>query len=240
MRALVVGVVLTGCALPAEKQSPDLTCSGKDLPMTADPTVTFSGRVIEAFSTHPVPGVQIEAHVLPPPSIDTPLFTTTADGAGHFSEDQRTLGLVRELYLRTTPSSYLETRYYPAVAVAHDLTTDIQLFTTDNLGPIADVIKITPDLTKANLLVTTVDCNDHTLARVTIATEPAGSMLYITDPLAPGATMTDELTGTVLVANVPPGPITITGTLDDEAHTQLRPHTFTAAAGVITQAEIQP
>lgn len=239
---LLVGGAL-GCSIPEKhdtRQEP-LYCSGVALPTSADPTVTLSGAVVEAFSQDPVGGAMVEGHLITPPSTDNPVFTVTADAQGQFSKDQQTLGVPREAYLRATATGYLETRYYPAVPIAHDLETNVQLLTPANIATISSLGGITIDMTKANLLITAVDCNENRLAGVTIATEPAGTVLYFANGQpSTTATMTDAITGTAMIANAPTGLMTITATINNAAHTQMRGHMFTAAANVITQSEIQP
>jgi hypothetical protein len=244
MRAicLAVAAACAACSIPEKIDTfqPPFACSSKQQPTEAADPVTISGHVIDAFARQPVPGAPVEAHVITPTG-DTPVFTVTADANGGFARDQSTLGIPRAVYLRATPDGYVETRYYPAVPLARDLDTDIDVLMPANLTGIAMLAMVTLDMTKANFFVTAVDCNDDPVGGVQITTnQPTATTLYFAGGNPDKtAVATDAKTGTAMIINVPVGSTTFSGTVLD-TNTALRPNTVDGVAGVLIQTEIQP
>jgi hypothetical protein len=231
------------CSIPEKIDTfqPPFACNKAQLPTEADDPVTISGHVIDAFSQQPVPGATVTGFVIVPGTDDTPVFKVTTDATGRFVQVQSTLGIPRAIMLSAHLDGYLDTHYYPAVKLAHDLDTDIDILTPDNLTGLTMLGMVTVDMTKANFFVTAVDCNDDPVGGVQIMTDqPTATTLYFAGGNPDKtAVATDAKTGTALIINVPVGSTTFSGTVLD-TNTAMRANTIDGAAGALIQTEIQP
>jgi hypothetical protein len=222
-------------AAPAAK-GPPFACFGQLPPTTANPQITITGNLIKAFSQETVPTAPIEVHANNPDALITTIMTNS-DGA--FTYSQATARMPQDLFLRTAPPGFLETRYYPAAPIVRDLKTDVQVLTTMDLATLAAVAGISIDTTKATFVVTVSDCNGDPVAGAMIATQPvARNMLYLANGRpSTTAVATDSFTGTAFAANVDISSTTITATVGTMT---LHRSPIAGAPGVIVQAEIQP
>lgn len=241
--AIAAMLASTGaCSIPEKQlvtgdapQGLPYACFGQPLPTTANAKVTISGTVADPFSGNPLANASVEAFLV---GSTAPIFMTNTDASGAFTHDQGTGGVPRDTYLRVSLNGYLDTYYYPAVPVAADLRLNIEALTSMDLATIGNVVGITIDPTKANFVVSVVDCNDNPISGATVSTVPAGTVRYFVNfTPSPTAVATDASTGAAIVANVPVSNTTINATVDGKT---LRSHNLDSVAGALMLTEIQP
>jgi hypothetical protein len=228
-----------GCMIPEKQLTPEgdpFGCLNQPLPATAKDPVMIAGTLHDPFSGTKISGAVVEGYQV---GLSTRIFMTTSDAGGNFSQTQGTGTVPRNAYLRVAPNGYVPSYYYPAVPIANDIATQIQLFTMNDLGTLASAAQVTIDPTKAILAVTVTDCNGMPLGGAAVTTQPAGTVRYFDASATPSPTAvaTDSHTGTALVVNVPPSNTTINAMVQGKT---LRTHAIDAAAGALTQTEIQP
>jgi hypothetical protein len=182
-----------------------------------------------------LPNASVQGFLASDPT--TPLFTTTADATGAFSQDQATEGLPRDAFLKASANGYLDSYYYPAVPLVHDLTVKMELFKAANLATFEQIAGVTYDSTTSTLLVIVTDCNEDPVMGATVTTAPGGTVVYFGDGKpSPGTTTTDS-TGIALIPNLTSGNTTINATVSNMT---LRSHDFDTVAGSLSVTEIQP
>lgn len=233
-------VLASACSIP-EKQltplGPPYACLGQPLPTTAKTQVTITGTLSDPFTGNMISGAVVLGFQVGIPNV--PIFMTTSDAGGQFTQRQGTGNVPRDAYLKVAPNGYLGTYYYPAVPITDDADATIQLFTTMDLGTIAAVAQLNVDPAKAMFAVSVVDCNGMPVGGAKVTTNPPGDVRYFdaTATPSPTAIATDSRTGTALIANVPVSNTTINATVSGMT---LRSHTIDAVAGAMIQTEIQP
>ena len=237
---LALGAVLGlgACTYPEKElvaQGPPFACYNKPLPSTAAERVTIAGTLQDPFDGKKLTGTAVEVFLV---GTAVPIFTATSDGNGAFSHDQGTGGAPRDAYLRAAPNGYLPTYFYPAVPISGNITATLQLLTAMDVATIGAVAGITVDTTKANFLVSVIDCNGDAIAGATISTNPPGKVTYFANATpSPVAVATDAMTGSALVSSVAVSNTTINATVSGMT---LRSHNLDGVAGAIMQTEIQP
>jgi len=236
----LAALALGACSVP-EKHLTDaeapFACLNKPPPSIADDQITFAGMIRDSYSGDKIAGASVQAFL----AIDRmhPIFTTTTDGQGEFSQRQGTGGAPLDAFLRATLNGYVTTEFYPAVRFSHSSATQLQQLMPSEITTLAGVAGLTVDLqTKALFLVTVTDCAGLPLGGATVSTTPPGDVRYFVNRLPSGtAVATDSDTGTALVANVPLSNTTINATVSGMT---LRSHTIDSTAGIVIQTEIQP
>ena len=211
-------------------------CFGQPPATTANPQITISGSLIDPLNpTTPLSGAPIEVHTNNP---DVLIKTVMTGADGSFSYTLETASMAQDLFLRIVPTGFIETRYYPAGPLTHDLRTDVYVFTGMTLATFASVAGIAIDPMKAIFVAIVTDCNGDAVGEAKVTTKPSGTILYL-DGGRPSttATATDKMTGTAYAVNLDAGSTMITATVGSMT---LQRSPVDGVPGVIVQAEIHP
>jgi hypothetical protein len=235
MRCVLVLCALAACTYPEKEFDGPFTCLGKPQPTTADPLVKLSGVTTDPSNLTPIAGVTV---VLQNAQMN-PVFTTTSDAAGNFNfalNTNRTPAAGFDLF--ASASGKVNTYYYPARDITHDLTIptlavlSMQEATNLSLGATG----APPTMGDGSILLTVNDCNGLPLSGATVAAT-AGTVRYFTGVQPSMTTAATDAGGVVLVANVPPGKVTLTARVMGMT---LPAKSFTAVADTFIQTELQP
>jgi len=227
VRVLVL-CALVACTYPEKELLGPLTCFGEPAPTTADPVVKITGTTTDPQDLTALPGVAV---ALQDATMGT-IATTISDANGRFSITLNTNGTpVTNVNLLASAIGRINTYYFPARPLTHDLeiTPGLQVISSSESGLLA-----------AGAGFTFTDCiggPQNGLSGATLASSPSGSVRYFMgiQPSIP-ATATDA-GGVALMANLPPGKVTLTATV---GALTLPARTVTAVADAFTLTEIQP
>jgi hypothetical protein len=230
MRVLVL-CALAACSYPEKEYA--FSCVGAPPPTTAPNVVKLLGMTIDAGSSMPVPGVMVTLE-MNTVGVAAPV---TTNETGSFSFSQMTGNApVDGLDLHAQIAGFAETYFYPPHPVSADFTANLALVSTVQQGALAMGFGIALDPGSGQALLTINDCAGLPLSGAMV-TSSSGSVHYFSgvspDPMA-NAT---DATAVVLVANMAPGPVTLTATVD--GHT-LPARDFTVVAGKWVETLIQP
>ena len=241
MRALVLCAIVTcgaACGYPEkvliDGMGTPFGCLNAPPPTTADNPVTLSGTVTDPFTLNPVANAAVAGQL---PGVPTSVFVAHTDAMGQFSQRQNTNGTPLDLYLFASSNGYISTYYYPARPITHDVASPIQLLTATDAATIAGAAQVTFQASDGQLLLTVNDCNDQPVAGATITTTPAGTIRYF-NGVRPSTTATaTDMQAVVLVANLPPGDVTLSATFNGM---NFKSHNFQVVADAFIQTQIQP
>ena len=266
--AVVVAVATGACSVRSISFQPDAPPPPPDAPPDAPPgrfaclgmgpgqvheTVTISATVQDALNGkfQGVTSVSVEVFetngikFVPTMSVNV-VTGGPDDGKAVYSVSHSTGGAQRDIYFHVHANGYLDTYYYPALHLVADLHADpILMFPTDAMAQLAGALNqmglmVTPDPSKAAVIVGVVDCQDAALGAAKVKITPsAGTMVYLDSGVNPNvnATETDPTTGAALIINAPPLSITVDATVAGMA---LYGHPITGFAGSVTQTEVMP
>lgn len=240
MRPILLVVALAACSIP-EKHLVDgagapFACLGQPPPSTADVKITIAGHVSDPFTGDPVSNGAVEGYLTGTP---TPVFTVMTDATGAFSRDQGTGGVPVDGYLKLTANGFVDGYFYPGEPIAHDLTEDrLTLLTTTDMQAVGGIGGVQIDLNMAQVIISVIDCNGNPVPGATVSTTAGGTVRYF-ENARPSMTAiaTDAMTGSALVANVPPTNTRVDAMVEGM---MLRSHLIDARQNALTQAEIQP
>lgn len=244
MRLALALVVLGACSFPEKElvdgNGPPFGCINAPNPTKAENPVVISGLVVNAGTNGPFDNAAVSGLLAGNP---TSIFDVHTGANGTFSHQQNTGNIPLDLYLSISANTFFPTYFYPAYVVTHSIAyprapmSAIQMFDQMTVDRISMGIGMTVDPTKGHLLLNIEDCNGTPLSGATVTTSPAGTVRYfvgITPSMT--ATSTDSL-GVVLVANLPPGNVTVNATARGMA---LKQRNMQVVAGAFNQAEIGP
>ena len=242
LRAGAAGLAcLAACSVPEQKFLADssppgepFACHNQPLPTTAEPQITATGTVIAPFTGNVVAGATVQGFLVGTP---VALFTVTTDAAGMFSQDQGTGGVPRDAFLKVTASGYADSYYHPAVPLTTDFDAQIQQLTPADVMTMAAFGEFSIDAGTGHVFIGVIDCNGAPIRGATVSTSPPGTLRYLYQAMPSASAVATDESGVALVANLPPGPVTIEAMIDGRL---LRSHTLELAAESIAQAEIQP
>jgi hypothetical protein len=238
MRRWILSVALVGCSFPT-KPGPPFGCIGDTLPTRAPATIQIRGQVFDPFGNAPVSGAIETGFVIGPTPLKT--FSVTTDDAGVFMASEMTGGAPHAQFLQSHVAGYLDTFAYPALPVAGDVDVSLLQLDQAQLGEIACGGCPDPDLAKAYMIVSVVNCNGDAVAGATVAVTPASAgmnVIYFAHGLPdPSARVTDETTGAAFVSGLSPGSVTVKATFGT---TPYHDHDVTALAGTLTLTEVSP
>jgi hypothetical protein len=216
MRALAL-CALAACSYPEkvliDANGAPFGCYNKPLPTMADDPIRISGTVADALTKMPIKGGSIVGHLM---NLPTAFFTIQSDSSGSFSTARATGAVPLDLYLELTASGFQTTYYYPPHALTHDdVGVSHVLFTTDDTNTFAGLAQVSFNTADSQMLLRVTDCNNTPVAGATVTTSPAGSQIRYFNGVQPSttATATDNM-GIVLVANLPPGNVTVNATVN--------------------------
>ena len=238
MRVLVL-CALVACTYPEKELLGPLTCFGEPAPTTADPVVKITGTTTDPQDLTALPGVAV---ALQDATMGT-IATTISDANGRFSITLNTNGTpVTNVNLLASAIGRINTYYFPARPLTHDLeiTPGLQVISSSESGLLAAGAGFTFTTGAGQILLSINDCiggPQNGLSGATLASSPSGSVRYFMgiQPSIP-ATATDA-GGVALMANLPPGKVTLTATV---GALTLPARTVTAVADAFTLTEIQP
>lgn len=233
MKLAAALALATGCAIPAKHFAPDLACREEILPAMADPTISLSGRVVDAS------GTGLAGVMLRPRYGSQTLNATASDTDGSFFYTHDTGGVPRVEQLDATLSGYLDLRFYPPAPVSKTIEDlELRMLSAADAQTYASAAGITLDPAKGMIVVGVVDCNTSPLVGGTVSTSPRGpDVRYFADGApSPDATTTDG-SGLALIANVTAASVTVTGSYEG---TSLRSHDVNVLANGVIQTALQP
>ena len=215
MRAVGLWAVsaLAACTYPEKELSTPFGCLGDPPPTTAASIVNLQGVVVEASQQAPLADVSVRLLDRNMSPITGPL---TTDASGRASFSLTTGGVpVERVYLSATATGRVTTFQTNVRHIADDVVIAIGLASTiqrDALATGALGRPFTPGTGVVLLFVT--DCNDKRLANATLTSVPAGDVRYF-EGVMPSITATaTDAAGVAMVANLPPGMVTLTATVD--------------------------
>ena len=233
MTRFAILALAAGCSIPEKYAAPDLSCRDELLPAMAAPTVSLSGRVVDAA------GTGLAGVMLRPRFGSQTLNATLSDTDGSFFYTHDTGGVPRIEQLDATLAGYLPLRFYPAVPVSQTLENlELHLMTAADTMAFATAANVTLDPTKGLIVVRVVDCNTSPLVGGTVSTSPRSPDVryFVEGQVSRDATTTDE-SGLAIIANVNAASVTVTGSYEG---TSLRSHDVTVGANAIVETALQP
>jgi hypothetical protein len=190
-------------------------CLGNvSFPLAPSPTIALTVGVTITPTNAQAQGVSVKACTAIDPDCASPVATETTDAsglatlvipaggegfAGHIEVSGD--GLTPELYFfdyyLTEPTSSLT----------------IDMFTSASFASYVGIANVTLDPTRGTILVAAFDCALETSANVVFSatgTDAQSQLLYVSGDLPSNTATTTDTTGTALLVNVPPGPVTVT------------------------------
>jgi hypothetical protein len=238
MRVFVL-CALVACTYPEKEFLGPLTCFGEQAPTTADPLVRITGTTTNPQDLTVVPGVSV---ALQDATMGT-ISSTISDANGRFSITMNTNGTpVTNVNLMASAIGRINTYYFPSRPLTHDfeITPGLQVISSSESSLLALGANFTFTPGDGQILLSINDCiggPQNGLSGATLTSSPPGSVRYFMGVQPnPPATATDG-GGVVLMANLPPGKVTLTATV---GALTLPPRTVTAVADAFTLTEIQP
>lgn len=235
MRCTPLVLSVAACTYP-EKQFA-YSCFGAPPPTTADLFVRLQGDTIDPLERKPLAGVMVSFLDRNMSTIDGPI---TTDVNGGFAFTLPTNGTpVDGLYFAATASDRIPTFLALSRPVTQDdLTIEYAVLSTMQASSVAvGALGMPFTQGSGSVFVTVRDCNDQPISGATVASVPAGTVRYF-DAVQPSMTRTaTDGGGVALVANLPPGNVTLTVTADDRTFPA---RTVIAVADSFIQTIIQP
>jgi len=239
-QALLLGFsfVIAACGGDSSGPPAGFGCVGDTLPSTALAAITVNGQIrADALTPDPVSGAAVAAFRVS--DTITALATDTSDTPGFYSMNITTGGAPVNGFLKVTHSGQLDTYAYPARPLRENLTTNVLMPTSAELGFLGGLVGVTQTGTNGFIGVIVKDCLGNTVSGATVTTSPAGTVKYNagTTPSASATSTADD--GVAHVFNVPVGDVTVMANARGYA---LRSHVVRARAssGAVTLTEIQP
>ena len=240
MRASSVGLLavsaLAACTYPEKELSTPFGCLGDPPPTTAEAIVNLQGVVVEASQQVPLADVTVRLLDRNMSPITGPL-TTDASGRATFSLTTGAVPVER-VYLSAMAAGSVNTFQTNVRQIADDVVIPIGLASTlqkDALATGAFGRPFTAGTGVVLLFVT--DCNDKRLANATLTSVPAGDVRYF-EGVMPSMTATKtDAAGVAMVANLPPGMVTLTATVDGMT---FPPRSFVVVADAFVQTVMVP
>ena len=230
MRALIL-CALAACSYPEKEYA--FSCVGAPPPAAVPTVVRLLGTTIDAGSSMAVPGVMVTLEENTSP-FQGPVTTTQS---GSFSFSLQTTGTpVDGLDLHAQIPGFADTYYYPAHPVTGDFAASLALVSDPQQAALAMGFGITLDAGSGQALFTVNDCDGIALPGATV-TATSGTVHYFAGIMPAPTAMATDPGGVVLVANMTPGPVTITATADGHV---LPPRNFMVVGGKFIETLIQP
>jgi hypothetical protein len=237
MRYVLLGlsIVIAACGGDSSGPAAGFECLGAPLPTTAPATIVVNGQILhEAFAPTALGGAIITAFRV---GVTDSLAVDTSDTPGFYSLSLSSGSTPINGYLRVTHNGQVDTYAYPSRPLSANLTTNVLMPTTTELGFLGAAVGVTQAAGNGFIGVIVKDCDGVTLAGATVTTSPAGTVRYNSGSTpSPSATRTSS-DGVAYVFNVPAGDVTVRANGGGET---LRQHVVTARADVVTLTEIQP
>ncbi|MBA3460205.1 MAG: hypothetical protein H0T46_09620 [Deltaproteobacteria bacterium] len=197
-------------AIDITELSGDFTCAGTAWPATAPDPLSVTGRVTDPVGMMNVGGAAVE---LRKTTDDSLIVTGTAATNGIFAFNVTTAGAAIPLYRKATLSGHLDGYTYDPYAPfdGNHSGRGIYAPTAANRATYYAAAGVTPDPTKATVLVEIFDCIDLQVYGATVEAPTAGKVIYFDDSGVPsGSATATGSPGIAMLLNVPPGPIDIT------------------------------
>lgn len=227
--------VLAACTYPEKQFAGPFTCVGAPPPTSAEMLVTLQGTAVDPSTLSPLADVMITLQ----DRNMSPISSLTTDASGGFSFMLNTNGTpVDGVYLAASASGRVDTFHAPSRPVTEDLTIPFAVLSTMQSSSLAlGALGMPFTAGTGAVFVTVADCNDRPIAGATVASSPAATVRYF-DGIQPSmsATATDA-GGVTLIANIPPGKVTLTVTLGERTFPA---RSFTVVADSFIQTHIQP
>ncbi len=232
MRALVL-CALAACTYPDKIYEGPFTCLGAPPPTTAKQLVAVSGHVVEPSNLTPISGAMVALQNAQMSS----LFMTTTDATGSFSFTFNTNGTPAVGFdVFASASGRLSTYYYEPFPITDDISADLAVLSSQEAAQLAMGGGVQIDTTHGAALVTVRDCNGTALANATV-TASLGVVKYF-NGVQPSMTATaTDVGGVALIAQVPPGPLTLSATVQGM---KLPDYQFTVVANTFIQTTLAP
>lgn len=234
-RALLALLPLVAACSESNTPDPGFECLGAPIPTTAPATVTVSGQIRQnAISPTALGGAIITAFRI---GVTDSLAVDTSNTPGFYSLSITTGGTPVNGYLRVTHSGQVDTYAYPSRPLFADLTTNILMPTTTELGLLGQAVQVDQAAGNGFIGVIVKDCNGTAIAGATVSTSPGGTVRYNSGSTpSPSATSTSS-DGVAYVFNLTAGNVTV---MANAGGNVLRQHVVNARADVVTLTEIQP
>jgi hypothetical protein len=236
MRVLLL-CALVACTYPEKELLGPLTCFGERAPTTANPLVKITGTTTEPLNLTAVGFVTV---ALQDATMST-ISTTTSDLNGRFSITLNTNGTpVTNVNLLASALGRINTYYFPSRPLTDDLEIELPVISSSESTFLQMDAGFTFTPGDGQILLAIDDCiggPQSGISGATLASSPAGSVRYFmgVQPFPP-ATATDA-GGVALMANLPPGKVTLTAT---DGTMVFPAHTVAAVADAFTVTEIEP
>jgi len=229
---------------PPDARPPDLSCVGMEPPVGVVPdplTIAGHTRSIGASGSSPVAGAAVAVRTV---SDDSVLDSNTSAADGAFNLSVATAGASVIGYLHAAADTFFPSNLFPPDPIQSSIASlTIPLFST-SLLPLLATFAGTRLIAGDGVAILQIDdCAGESMAGVQIQVTNGNADTKVVYGAgdnslpSPSATETDE-GGTVFILNMPPGPITISGTYGAGAHM----HSVDAKsfADEVTLTEIHP
>jgi hypothetical protein len=205
---------LAACMYPEKEFDGPYSCLGAPPPTSADMLVTLQGLIVNPSDLMPLAGVSV---TLQDRNMSTISGPSTTDASGGFRFSLNTNGTpVDGVYLNAAASGRVTTYYAPARPVTEDLQIGgFAVLSTMQSQSLALGALGMPFATGSGAVLLTInDCNNKPLDGATLTSAPAGQIRYF-QGIQPSMTATaTDAGGVAMVANLPPGDVTLTATVD--------------------------
>ena len=240
MRQALLGlsILIAACGEDASGPPAGFGCVGDTLPSNASAVVAVNGQIrADALNPNAVSGAIVAAFRVS--DTTTALATDTSDTPGFYSVNITTGGTPVNGFLKVTHSGQLDTYAYPARPLRENLTTNVLMPTSAEIGFLGGLVGVTQSGTNGFIGVVVKDCLGNTVSGATVTTSPAGTVKYNAGTTPSGSATSTASDGVAYVFNVPVGDVTVMATA--RGYT-LRQHVVRARAssGAVTLTEIQP
>jgi hypothetical protein len=237
MRVLVGALcALAACTYDEKVFEGPFTCFGAPAPTTAERLVNIHGHVFEPKDLSPIANATVMLQNAQMMSVFNPV-TTDATGAFSFAFNTNGTPAVG-LDLLASASGRTSMYFYPTRAVTADIDEEIALLSPPEVGSLGTGGNVTlPDPANGAALLTIADCNGSFLAGAVVTTSPAGVVRYFKGVQVSSSTTETDGGGVALVAELPPGPVTVTVTVQGMT---LPTHMITSVANTLMQTTIEP
>jgi hypothetical protein len=229
---------------PADARPADLSCVNLEptVGVVPDPlTIAGHTRSIGASGSSAVAGAAVSIRK---GSDDSELATTTSASDGAYMLSVATGGEQVTAYLHASADTFFPSNLFPPDAIDGDIASlNIPLFSTQLL-PLLATFAGTELIAGDGVAILQIDdCAGVSMAGVKIQVTNGNKDTKVVYGAgdnslpSPGATETDE-GGTVFILNIPPGPITISGTYGTDGH--MHPVEAKSFADEATLTQIHP
>ena len=229
-------LALAACTYPEKQFEGPYGCLGDPPPTAADPLVTLRGAAVNPSDQVPLAGMSVSLKDRNLNAIDGPI---TTDATGGFQFSLSTSGIpVDRVYLNATGSGRVPTYYAPPRPLTESLQIGLGVISTMQGESLAlGALGMPFTAGTGAVLFTIADCNDKPIASATVTSNPTGAIRYFNGVQPSMTAAATDAGGVAMVANLPPGPVSLTVTVNGMTFPA---RSFTVVADAFVQTVLTP